>query len=462
MGDFHVKYLLIGGGVASFSAAAAIRQRDKQGELLLVGQEINRPYNRVPLSKSFLRRQSGRADLFTCPPDWFAKNGVQLRTGCRAAHLDAARSVVTLENGEAISFDRLLLATGCVPRPLGIAGQRLPNVYVPRIIEDYEQLLTAAGKARAEGHRHARGSSAAAAAGAGSSAAAGTGRGVAAVIGAGLLGVEIASSLTQSGLEVDLIAAGPHPWSHFAGEDTGRFLSRLLADNGVRLHLSQRAQRIEGDGRAQRVVLTDGNTLTCDFVVVAAGTMVGKELLRGTGIISENAILADEHCRTNVAGIFAAGDCAAVRDPIFGKHRAPEGWDTAAATGAVAGENMAGVNIAGVNMAGGGAALQAVASFTTEAFGVTAQAWGQSKHIHRRLLRGAAAAESAGFVEIGIAADGRIAQILAVANARAAARLSAPNSDASVFESLIRRRFPVDGREDALRDPAFPLEELLT
>src|SRR5271168_1625658 len=103
MPDPHVKYLLIGGGLASFSAASAIRARDRQGALMLVGQEINRPYYRTPLSKAFLRRQMERSSLFTCGPDWFAAQGIQLRTACRAAHLDTHRSVVALDNGEAIS-----------------------------------------------------------------------------------------------------------------------------------------------------------------------------------------------------------------------------------------------------------------------------------------------------------------------------------------------------------------------
>jgi NADPH-dependent 2,4-dienoyl-CoA reductase/sulfur reductase-like enzyme len=356
---------------------------------------------------------------------------VHLRTSCRAAHLDAARSVVTLDTGESVSYDHLLLATGCTPRPLGIPGQNLPSIYSPRTIDDYEQLQTVIHRATTEGHRHAKPTGEQGR----------TGRGLATVIGAGMLGVEIAAALTQSGLSVDLIASGSHPWSHLAGETTGKFLARYLSDHGVKLHLSQRAQRIEGDGRAQRVILTDGTAVPCDFVVSAAGTIATKDILRGTGIIAEKAILTDEHCRTNIQNIYAAGDCAAVRDPLFGKHRTPDPWDTAEYTGALAGANMTGAN----------RSFDTVTTLTTEAFDLKAQAWGHSKHIHRRLMRGSQETDATNFVEIGITPDGRIAQILAIGN----------TAGAPVYEALIRRRFQVDGHEDQLRDPAFPLERLL-
>jgi 3-phenylpropionate/trans-cinnamate dioxygenase ferredoxin reductase subunit len=427
MGDLHVKYLLIGGGLASFSAAVAIRQRDTQGPLLLIGQEINRPYRRAALSKAFLRRKEARSSLFTCEPDWFVHHGVQLRTGLRAAHVDRDRSMVTMDNGETISYDRLLLATGCSPRPLNIPGEKLPNVFTPRTVEDYEQLLTAANKAHAEGHRHGGGR--------------GAGRGCCTVIGGGLLGVEIAASLAELGLEVDLVVGAAHAWSKVAGESTGRFLSLFLSSHSIRMHEGSRAQRIEGDGRAQRVVLSDGQALTCDFVVAAVGTLANKEMVRGTGIVAEQAILADERCRTNVPDVFAAGDCAAVRDPIFGKHRTPGPWDTAETTGTVA----------GINMAGGDTALQTVASFKTETFGLTAQCWGQSKHVQRRIMRWPANVETADFVEIGVAGDGRISQVLAVGHI----------GDENVFEELVRRRIPIDGHEEGLKDPGWQIDQLL-
>src|SRR5688500_5001676 len=100
MSNPHVKYLLVGGGLASSSAAQAIRAIDKEAVCLLVSQEINRPYHRPPLSKEFLRREKSREELFTLPADWFEQNQVQLRTGRRVAHLDCPRRLAGLDDGE--------------------------------------------------------------------------------------------------------------------------------------------------------------------------------------------------------------------------------------------------------------------------------------------------------------------------------------------------------------------------
>src|SRR5690348_5812404 len=207
MNNLHVKYLLVGGGLASSSAVEAIREVDREGSLLLVGQEVNRPYHRPPLSKEFLRRQKDRRELFTHDPQWFEKNHVELRTGRRVSHLDAGRMIAILDSGEEISFDSLLLATGATPAPLKVPGSYLPNLFYLRTVDDCDLLHHAIDKALREGRPH------------------GSGRGRVAIIGGGVLGVELSASLTQMGLSVDLLLSHPHPWDKFAGEATGRFIS---------------------------------------------------------------------------------------------------------------------------------------------------------------------------------------------------------------------------------------------
>jgi 3-phenylpropionate/trans-cinnamate dioxygenase ferredoxin reductase subunit len=432
MNAHHVKYLLVGGGLASSSAAQAIRGIDPDGELLLVGQEIVRPYHRPPLSKEYLRREKSRAELFTHGGDWFEHNRVALRTGRRAARLDTARSSVTLDNGEIIGYDQLLLATGMSPRPLEIPGADLPNLFYLRTIEDAHQLHKAVDKAHAEGRPHEAGAR--------------TGpRGRATVIGAGVLGVELAASLTQLGMSVDLLAGHAWPWDKFAGENTGRVLAAFLEKRGVRVLADARPVRLEGDGRVQRVALPDGKIIDCDFAVAAIGAVVHRELLRGTPIAAEKAILADAYCRTNIPNVFAAGDCAAVFDPLFGKHRLLDHWDNAAVTGALAGRNMAGV----------AEPYAAVNTFFSDVFDLTMNGWGEARQVHHRLLRVPHSPAGNGavpdLVEIGIAADGRVAQVLALGHA----------GEDDLLRELVARRVNVNGREEKLKDPATPLGEFL-
>ncbi len=182
----HVRYLLIGGGLASISAAQAIRDRDARGELLIIGQEINRPYHRPPLSKEYLRRQKGHDELFTHPVNWYRERGIALRTGRRGSRLDTSRQAVTLDDGTEISFDLLLLATGASPRHLGIPGADLPNLFYLRTLEDADRLHHAMDQLERLRRRKPQ----------------------VAVIGGGVLGVELAASLRQLELGVELIVAG--------------------------------------------------------------------------------------------------------------------------------------------------------------------------------------------------------------------------------------------------------------
>ena len=426
MSASHVKYLIVGSGLAGASAAQAIRALDPRGEVLMVGQEKIRPYHRPPLSKNYLRNRRERRELFALPIEWFTENNVRLRTSIRASHLDTGRRIVTLESGEEISFDTLLLATGMTARHLDIPGRDFPNVYYLRTLDDADRLHHAIDKARGEGMRHQHEVG---------------GRGRVAVIGGGVLGVELAASLTQIGLAVDLLLGKAHPWDRFAGDHTGAFLARLLETHGVTVHTRARPQRLEGDGRVQRVVIDDERTVGCDFVIAAVGATLNRELLRGTPITAEKAIVVDDHCRTNVEGIYAAGDCAAVFDPLFGKHRVLDHWDNAQVTGA----------IAGTNMAGDDRAYDAVNYFFSDVFDLSLQTWGEPRQVDRRLIRGSTTLDAPDFIEIGIAADGRIAQILAINH----------SGEDDLLRTLIRQRVRVDGNEEALKDPSFPLASLL-
>ena len=422
MSNLHVRYLLVGGGLASISAAEAIRLRDREGELLIVGQEINRPYHRPPLSKQFLRREQSHDDLFTHPSSWYEEHRVRLRSGRRAAQLDVARRAVTLDNAEEVSFDQLLLATGAHARHLHIPGSDLPNLYYLRTIEDAERLHHAIEQA--ERSKRSRGDV------------------TVAIIGGGVLGVELAASFKQVGLKVELIAGAEHPWPKFAGETTGRFVGKYLESKGIAVHAG-RAARLEGDGRVQRIVLADGTAIGCDFAVAASGAMANKDLLRGTSIAAEMAILVDARCRTNAPGIYAAGDCAAILDPLFGKHRILDHWDNAVVSG----------KLAGTNMAGGDAVYDAVNTFFSDVFEWTMNAWGEARFVDRRIVRGGAqsSAEKADFVEFGIGSDGRIAQVIAVNH----------SGEDEIFKALVKGRVRTEGKEEVLREPGGDLRGLL-
>ncbi len=452
MSNAHVKYLLVGGGIAASSAAEAIRRLDPAGSAMLVGQEITRPYHRPPLSKTFLRDEVSRESLFTKDVGWFANHHIELRTGHRVAALDLGRQLAALDSGQEIGFEKLLLATGSSPVTLEIPGASMPNVFYVRTLEDTDRLRTSIEQARRQGRllptdrglpRNTT-----------------TGRGRATVIGGGLLGAELAASLTRLGLAVDLIVTSAAPWNGIAGEVAGRFIARLLDHHGVSVHLGTAATRLEGDGRVQRVILSRStaallnttavtssaipspgiagdSTIETDLVVAAIGVAVNRQILRGTSISAEKAILTDAACRTNVPNVFAAGDCAAVFDQWLGKHRIGQHWTHASLTGRIAGENMA----------GGNASFDAIAQFDSEIFGTTIRVFGDARRITRRLIRGTPTIDSPNFLEIGVDADDQIVQILAIGG----------DPDSAKLESLVRNRQRVNGNEESMKDPANPL-----
>lgn len=418
----HYQYVLVGGGLASGSAAETIRKRDPKGSILLVGQEVNQPYHRPPLSKEFLRREKPRAELGVEPLDWYTANHVALSTGRRVARLDTARQCIFLDSGEEVAFDKLLIATGASARMLEIPGSHLPNVFTVRSLNDVDRLHNAIDKAKVDGQRHDKG------------------RGIAVIIGAGPLGVELAASLTQMGLLVELVSDSPAVWGRFAGEHVGKFMTRFLEHRGVRVSVDAHVRSLDGDGRVQRVVLDGGKSIPCDLVIQAVGMIPNREILRGTPINAETAILTDDHCRTNIESIYAAGDCGAVFDRLFGKHRIIDHWDNARLTGGIAGENMA----------GGDVAYDEVNYFFSDVFELSLSGWGEARQVDRRHVRGSMNVESPEFIEIGVAADGRIAQVLAVGHAQ----------EEELLKSLVKRRARVEGIEEQIKDPGKALGEL--
>ncbi len=467
MSTIHVKYLLVGGGLASVSAAEEIRRRDPEGTLLLIGLEALRPYRRSPLSKGYLRRagSAGAAassgstgastlateKLLTHPPEFFAASNIQLRTGRRASVIDAARHRVTLDDGTVVAADRILLAVGSLPRHLEVPGADLPGLMYIRTIEDADRLRIAVEKALREGRPFVHGAQA-------------RRQGRVAIVGGGLLGVELAASLTEMGLLVQLIHDQPHPWSSIAGDNLGRAAARLLSDNGVALHLGSPVVRLEGDGRVQRVVTASGDIVECDFAVGAVGSIANRELLRNTPIAAEKAILVDQHCQTNIPGLFAAGDCCALFDPRFGKHVAVDHAAHAQYTGALAGYNMTRADDADFR------AFDSVVTWSTQAFDTVLYAFGHGRFVDRRIIRGgngaangpsphaSASPPTAGsqidLIEFGVDPAGRIAQILCLR--------SAPLSpaDAATLERLVATRRDTTDLESTLRDPGAPIEGL--
>ena len=308
----HERFVIIGASLAGASAAAALREGGFDGTVELIGAEPQLPYNRPPLSKGYLRGQDRFEDQLVNPADYYAQHEVNLRLGVRATSVDPQRKVVSLERGEEVPYDRLLVATGGRNRSLTTPGADLPGIFQLRTVEDCDRI-------RAVARPGAR----------------------AVVIGLGFIGSEVSASLRQMGLAVTAIEGQPVPLARVLGVEVGAVLGEIHREKGVELVMEDAVAAFEGAGRVERVRTKRGRILACDLVVAGIGIVPNSELLAGAGAAVDNGVLVDALCRTSLPDVFAAGDVANHLHPLFGRLRV-EHWNNGFQQGRAAARTMLG------------------------------------------------------------------------------------------------------------------------
>jgi 3-phenylpropionate/trans-cinnamate dioxygenase ferredoxin reductase subunit len=308
-------YLLLGGGLASAQAAKQLRQHDATASITLVGEEPYVPYDRPPLSKEFLRGEKPRDQLFFEPKSYFRDNRIDLILGTPVQQLHTAGKRVTLADGRTIQFGKALLATGGRPIRLSIPGTNLAGVHYLRTLDD----ATAIAAKAAPGAR-------------------------AVLIGAGFIGTEVAASLTQRGVHTTVIEAQAHIWPRFTDATLAGAIQDYFAQKGVTIRTKDQVTEICGQDRASSVILKSGDMLPCDLVVIGVGIVPNVELAKEAGLAVNNGIVVNEYLQSSHPDVYAAGDVAHYRDPIFRKRRRVEHWGHAEYCGQLAGQNMAGAS----------------------------------------------------------------------------------------------------------------------
>jgi 3-phenylpropionate/trans-cinnamate dioxygenase ferredoxin reductase subunit len=291
--------VIVGGGLAGAGAALELRRLGFDGWLALVGAEAHLPYSRPPLSKGFLRGEESFARAVVAPRVDYEQAGVDLILGKRATALDPRRRRVRLDDAQELGYDRLLVATGGRKRRLSFAGAGLEGVFDLRTVEDSERIRAAARRGRR-----------------------------AVVVGLGFIGCEVAASLRMLGLQVTGLDPGPAPLARVIGPEVGRAIAGLHSCHGVRFLLGEGVDRLEGAGAVERLVTRSGERLECDLVVAGIGIEPEVELLRAAGAAVSDGADVDDHCRTTLPDVFAAGDIANHAHPIFGRIRV-EHWNNA-------------------------------------------------------------------------------------------------------------------------------------
>lgn len=286
----------IGGG----RAVEALRKEGFAGDIILVGAEPDLPYERPPLSKGFLTGDVADGEFSVATPEGYAEQRIETRLGRRVTGLDPATKTVTLDDGETLGYDKLLIVTGASPRRLRIPGHDLAGVHYLRTVADSRAI-------RADLANSDR----------------------VAIVGMGFIGAEIAASARALGKQVTTIEAIDLPLAPALGREVAERMVGIHRGHGVEVLTGEKVAGLEGNGRVQQVVTASGTTVPCDMVVVGIGVTPNTGWLDGSGIELDNGVVVDEYCRSSLPDVYAAGDVAHWWSRRYGRRLRVEHFDNA-------------------------------------------------------------------------------------------------------------------------------------
>ncbi len=282
--------LILGGGLAGGNAAMALREAGFDGRVVLVGPEPGVPFGRPPLSKTYLRSEEDLEGWYVKPADWYEQHDVE-RIRRSAASLDPAARVVTLESGQVLEYESVLIATGGRNRKLEIPGAELPGIHYLRTVDECDAIKREAVAGRR-----------------------------AVVVGMGFIGCEVAASLTQLGVRVTAAFPGRAPLERVLGGDVGGVIGAIHTANGVELRTGEQIAGFEGGERVEAAVTASGERIVCDFVVAGVGIEPVVPGLVGSSVTVSNGVLVDQRCQA-APHVYGAGDVANQLHPLFGRVR---------------------------------------------------------------------------------------------------------------------------------------------
>jgi 3-phenylpropionate/trans-cinnamate dioxygenase ferredoxin reductase component len=309
-------FVIVGGGLAGAKAAETLRAEGYDGQVVLVSAEAERPYERPPLSKGYLLGSEERDSAFVHPKGWYDEHNVELRLSTRATALDPAAHEVQLAGAERLGYDKLLLTTGSTPRRLDVPGAESDGVLYLRELPDADRIRAAL----TSGSRVV-------------------------VIGAGWIGLEVASAGRHHGAEVTVLEVSALPLQRVLGDDVAKVFADLHREHDVDLRLGTGVERIRSVESGMVVVDTTGQEIEADTVIVGVGIRPALEIAEAAELAIDDGVAVDASLRTSDPDVYAAGDVAAAEHPILRTRIRVEHWANALNGGPVAAKSMLGQDV---------------------------------------------------------------------------------------------------------------------
>ncbi|RWE19616.1 MAG: ferredoxin reductase [Mesorhizobium sp.] len=305
----------VGAGEAGAAAVTALREGGWTGPLILIGSEDSLPYERPPLSKSFLVEEPLLGPRHILTSDRLRELRVTTFFGRSALSIDRSRQTVKISDGATVPYERLLLATGAAPRTLPPRYGTAQNVFTLRTHDDAVRLRGAIVPDSKI-----------------------------VVIGGGFIGLEVAASAVSRGALCVVLEAGPRLLTRAVPEALARLIQDRHEGAGVQIVTSASITRIEERAEQTRIILDDGRVFYADIVVVGIGAVPNVKLAEAAGLSVDNGIVVDETLATSDPNIFAAGDCCSFPHPLYERRLRLEAWRNARSQAGTAAANMLGAH----------------------------------------------------------------------------------------------------------------------
>lgn len=344
------RIVIIGAGHAAGQAAASLRQDGYEGDICIIGDEPHLPYQRPPLSKQYLLGEHGlERGVYLRPEKFYTDKHVEVRTSVTVTAIDTAAKTVTTSEGDVVEWSRLLIATGSRPRVLNIPGSDLDGIYYMRTIADVDKIKTAMQTAKNM-----------------------------VIVGAGYIGLEVASVAVTQGLEVSVLEMESRILQRVTTPEMSEYYTDLHTERGVNIFTETAVSAFEGDDGKVEHVIAGNLSLPADIVVVGIGIVPNVELAAEAGLDVDNGIVVDDHCRTSVPDVYAAGDCTNHPSLLLGRRIRLESVPNA----------MEQARVAAANMAGGDKVYDAVPWFWSDQYELKLQMVGFSADGDTQVVRG--------------------------------------------------------------------------